>query len=195
MGFGELYRDADITSLATGQQGDAPFCSSSLYLAMNIILPEALSTSAYATVITMIDPLRDVVIPQFADAAIVPCCSFAALLAKLTSRLGCRTKHTIHVLSLLSVQTMSLYLVVTVPAREPLTAVEALYLYVALVVHASKRKLFLSGVFSVSLVRTWPRRGFPLRPIARLGFFGAQGVHFLRIVVESHGIWRLGPDV
>ncbi len=95
---------------------------------MEEIFSKPLANSANPTIMTMIDTFLAVIVPQFADIAIVVCCIFPALMAILGCRLGMSTEHAEHVLCISANQRMVLNLVVAEPARVPFPASRALKL-------------------------------------------------------------------
>jgi hypothetical protein len=152
------------------------------YLAVYKILPDALASSAYPTVLTMIDTLRAIVIPQLADVAIVPCPTLPTPLAPLTGGLRSVAKHTQHVLCGAAIEMVRvLFGIVAVPARVPLLAVEALDLDVAFVVFAAQG----GGRRGDVLVR-WA--------VCGKGPIGGQVVFGLELVwvLQVHGKGRCG---
>jgi hypothetical protein len=65
---------------------------------VDIVLAEAFPPPAYATVITMIDPLATVVVPKFADIAVITCRLLTTVLAMFTGWLWGAANHAEHVL-------------------------------------------------------------------------------------------------
>jgi len=87
MGVSKAYRNTNIASLA-----------------VDIVLAEALSPPAYTTIITMVDSLTAVIIPELAYIAVIPCRLLTTVLAMFASRLWSAASHTEHVLSFSTVQ-------------------------------------------------------------------------------------------
>ncbi len=107
------------------------------YLAVEEILPNALANPADPTVVTVVDALFTVIVPQLAHGTIVPSCTFPTFLAPLTSWLSATAKHAEHVSSFLAIQRMILDLVVAKPARVPPLTGKALEFHVSFVMTAT----------------------------------------------------------
>ena len=124
-------------------------CMHKANLAVDIVLAEALSPPAYTTIITMVDPLTAVIIPELAYIAVIPCRLLTTVLAMFASRLWGAANHTEHVLSFSTVQVVRFYFVMAVTTSVPPTALKALDFNIALVVLATKRRpvLFCIEVF------------------------------------------------
>jgi hypothetical protein len=124
------------------------------------VLAQPFTQPTKPTVIAVIDALVAVVVPQLALVAVVPRSILAALHARLSGGLRRLAQHAEHVLRLLAVQVVGegqvVGGIVAVSAGVPLSAVEALNLDVAFVVHAAQVGecvLLFHAIVSVGRVR------------------------------------------
>ena len=108
------------------------------YLAMEEILAETLAYSAYPAVVTVVYALVRVVVPEFADIAVITSGRLAALDAHLPCSLGIAAEHTEHVLRLPPRQDVVFGVVVAETTGIPPLTGETLHLDVAPVVLATK---------------------------------------------------------
>ncbi len=107
-------------------------------LAVEEILAKPAAYSANAAVIAMVNALIVVVVPQLANATVIPRRALSAVGTDIPSRLGAAAKHAEHMLRLPADETMVLSLVMTEPARVPSVARRTLQLHIALVVLAAQ---------------------------------------------------------
>lgn len=141
---------------------------------MNVVFPEPFAPPADAAVVTVVDLLTAVVVPQLADVAVVACSLGAALHAVLGSLLRGAACHAKHVLRLLALQIVVLDGIVTVAAGIPSPTVIALHLHVPFIVLAAQRRLVVEHVAIVlfdDCVRVESGRA---RAVCRRGVAGPQ---------------------
>jgi hypothetical protein len=123
---------------------------------MHKVLSQTFSNPTNTTIITVINPLIRIILPQLALAAVIPRRVFSTLNALLSGRLRRTTKHAEHILRHLTIQRVRKWqvfgIVVAVPAGEPPLAVVALNLDIPLVVHASEIRNLLLVVVDGILV-------------------------------------------
>ena len=113
------YGDADIAFLRTQISAWSLRSSDKLspYLAMYVVLPKTFASPADSTIVTVVDTLGSIVIPQFANITEIPRGSLAACLAVLRCSLWCPTQHTQHVLCSFPIELVGRYSgIVTMPA-------------------------------------------------------------------------------
>jgi hypothetical protein len=90
------------------------------------ILPQTLADTADTTIIAVVNTFVRIIIPEFADVAIVLCSMFTALPTDCRGRLSMSTEHAQHVLRLRSIEVMILYLIVAETTSIPFLACKAL---------------------------------------------------------------------
>jgi hypothetical protein len=90
------------------------------------ILSETLTDTADTTIIAMVDTFVRIVIPEFADVAIVLRSMFTTLPTDCCGRLSMSTEHAQHVLRLRSIEVMIFYLIMAEATSIPFFARKAL---------------------------------------------------------------------
>ena len=101
---------------------------------MEKVFAQTFTNTANAAVVTVIDALVRVVVPQLADVAIVAGSRLAALGAYIAGTLRMTAEHAQHVLGIAARQRVLFRIVVAQPAGIPALACEALQLHVPAVV-------------------------------------------------------------
>jgi hypothetical protein len=94
--------------------------------AVKEILSETLTDTADTTIIAMVDTFVRIVIPEFADVAIVLRSMFTTLPTDCCGRLSMSTEHAQHVLRLRSIEVMIFYLIMAEATSIPFFARKAL---------------------------------------------------------------------
>jgi hypothetical protein len=110
-------------------------------LAVEEVLPQPFAESTDTAVITVIDRLVRVVVPQFADVTIVMCRWYLALLTHLANRLWGIAEHAEHVFRFSPRESMVLCLIMAEPTCIPSLTSAALQLDIPHVMNAAKRPL------------------------------------------------------
>jgi hypothetical protein len=105
---------------------------------MEEILAKPAAYSANAAVVAMINALITVVVPQLANATVIPRRALSAVGTNISGRLGAAAKHAEHMLRLPADKPMVLSLIMAEAARVPPVACRTLQLYIALVVLAAQ---------------------------------------------------------
>jgi hypothetical protein len=103
------------------------------------VLPDATANTADTAISTVIDTFVCIIVPEFANTAVVPCRSYATVVADIGGLLSRAAEHTEHISRLLPRKYMILYVVMTETTCIPTRACEALQLNISLVMTATQQ--------------------------------------------------------